>query len=52
MPEGHRRVLELKAEGLSCSEIGLRLGISERTAQRVIEGLRGRGPDESTSGPG
>jgi RNA polymerase sigma-70 factor (ECF subfamily) len=47
VPEGHRRVLELKAEGFSCREIGRRLGISERTAQRVIEGLRGRGPYES-----
>jgi RNA polymerase sigma-70 factor (ECF subfamily) len=47
VPEGHRRILELKAEGYSCREIGLQLGISERTAQRVIEGLRGRVRDGS-----
>jgi RNA polymerase sigma-70 factor (ECF subfamily) len=52
VPEGHRRVLELKAEGYSCREIGLRLGISERTAQRVIEGLRGRALDGSEPGSG
>jgi RNA polymerase sigma-70 factor (ECF subfamily) len=35
-------LLELKAEGFSCREIGQRLGLSERTVQRVLEDLRSR----------
>jgi RNA polymerase sigma factor (sigma-70 family) len=42
IPESRREILELKAEGLSSSEIGDRLGVSERTIQRVIEELRRR----------
>lgn len=40
VPEDRRIVLELKAQGLSSREIGERLGVSERTIQRVIEDLR------------
>ncbi len=46
VPADRREVLELKAQGLSSREIGDRLGISERTVQRVIEDLRRR------AGPG
>jgi RNA polymerase sigma factor (sigma-70 family) len=42
LPEDRRTVLELKAEGLSSRDIGERLGISERTVQRVLEDLRRR----------
>lgn len=42
LPEHRRNILELKAEGLSSREIGERLGVSERTIQRVIEDLRRR----------
>lgn len=42
VPEDRRQVLSLKAEGLSSREIGERLGISERTVQRVVEELRRR----------
>ena len=42
LPEDRRVILELKAEGYSCREIGQRLGISERTVQRVLEDLRSR----------
>ncbi|MBX6312061.1 MAG: sigma-70 family RNA polymerase sigma factor [Isosphaeraceae bacterium] len=42
LPEDRRALLEWKAEGLSSREIGERLGISERTVQRVIEDLRRR----------
>jgi len=42
LPEERRTILELKAEGLSSRDIGERLGISERTVQRVIEDLRRR----------
>jgi RNA polymerase sigma-70 factor (ECF subfamily) len=42
MPEERRTILELKAEGLSSRDIGARLGISERTVQRVLEDLRRR----------
>ena len=42
VPEERRALLELKAAGLSSREIGQRLGISERTVQRVLEDLRRR----------
>jgi RNA polymerase sigma-70 factor (ECF subfamily) len=42
LPEDRRVILELKAEGFSCREIGERLGVSERTVQRVLEDLRNR----------
>src|SRR5947208_1370587 len=42
MPVERRTILELKAEGLSSRDIGERLGISERTVQRVLEELRRR----------
>ena len=42
LPEDRRVILELKAAGYSCSEIGDRLGLSERTVQRVLEELRNR----------
>jgi RNA polymerase sigma-70 factor (ECF subfamily) len=42
LPEERRTILELKAEGLSSKDVGDRLGVSERTVQRVIEELRRR----------
>ncbi len=42
MPVERRTILEMKAEGLSSKDIGERLGISERTVQRVLEELRRR----------
>jgi RNA polymerase sigma factor (sigma-70 family) len=42
VPENRRVVLDLKAKGLSSQEIGERLGVSERTIQRVIEDLKRR----------
>jgi RNA polymerase sigma-70 factor (ECF subfamily) len=42
VPEEKRSIVELKAEGLSSKDIGQRLGISERTVQRVLEDLRRR----------
>jgi len=42
LPEDRQVILELKAAGYSCREIGDRLGMSERTVQRVLEDLRGR----------
>jgi RNA polymerase sigma-70 factor (ECF subfamily) len=42
VPEEKRSIVEMKAEGLSSKEIGQRLGISERTVQRVLEDLRRR----------
>jgi|SRR5579864_1857720 len=42
LPADRRNILELKAEGLSSREIGDRLGVSERTVQRVLEDLRRR----------
>jgi RNA polymerase sigma-70 factor (ECF subfamily) len=42
LPEDRRVILELKAAGYSCREIGERLGMSERTVQRVLEDLRVR----------
>lgn len=42
LPQDKHHLLELKAQGLSSREIGIRLGISERTVQRVLEDLRRR----------
>jgi len=42
VPEEKRSILEMKAEGLSSKDISQRLGISERTVQRVVEDLRRR----------
>ena len=42
LPDDRHQLLELKAQGLSSREIGTRLGISERTVQRVLEDLRRR----------
>jgi RNA polymerase sigma-70 factor (ECF subfamily) len=42
LPEERRQVIELKAQGLSSREIGERLGLSERTVQRLLEDLRRR----------
>ena len=50
LPEERRTILELKAEGLSSKDIGERLGISERTVQRVLEDLRRRMESEWESG--
>ncbi len=46
LPAERRTILELKAEGLSSRDIGERLGISERTVQRVLEDLRRRAESE------
>jgi len=45
LPEERRTILELKAEGLTSRDIGERLGLSERTVQRVIEDLRRKADD-------
>jgi RNA polymerase sigma factor (sigma-70 family) len=42
LPEEQRVILEMKAEGHSSREIGDRLGLSERTVQRVLESLKAR----------
>jgi RNA polymerase sigma-70 factor (ECF subfamily) len=42
LPEDRRVILELRVAGYSCSEIGERVGLSERTVQRVLEELRNR----------
>ncbi len=42
VPEEKRSILVLKAEGYSSKDIGERLGMSERTVQRVLEELRRR----------
>jgi RNA polymerase sigma-70 factor (ECF subfamily) len=42
LPEDRRVILELKAAGFSCNEIGGKLGLSERTVQRVLEELKNR----------
>jgi len=42
VPEERRSIVELKVQGLSSKDIGIRLGISERTVQRVLEDLRKR----------
>ena len=46
LPRERHQLLELKAEGLSSRDIGERLGISERTVQRVLEDLRHRAEAE------
>ena len=50
VPEEKRSILELKAEGYSSKDIGERLGISERTVQRVLEELRRRMETEWETG--
>jgi RNA polymerase sigma factor (sigma-70 family) len=42
LPDDRQVILELKAAGYSCREIGDQLGLSERTVQRVLEDLRDR----------
>ena len=42
LPADRRIILELKAAGHSSREIGARLGMSERTVQRVLEDLKDR----------
>lgn len=42
MPQDRHAIIELKAQGLSSRDVGDRLGISERTVQRVIEDLKRR----------
>jgi RNA polymerase sigma factor (sigma-70 family) len=42
LPEDRRVIVELKAAGYSSREIGERLGVSERTVQRLLEDLRSR----------
>jgi RNA polymerase sigma-70 factor (ECF subfamily) len=42
LPADRKVILELKAAGYSCREIGDRLRMSERTVQRVLESLKGR----------
>lgn len=42
LPADRQNILAMKAQGLSSREIGERLGISERTVQRVLEDLRRR----------
>src|SRR4051794_23455292 len=46
LPAERRTILELKAQGLSSRDIGERLGMSERTVQRVLEDLRRRAESE------
>lgn len=42
LPENRRIILEMKAGGFSSREIGDRLGLSERTVQRILDDLRRR----------
>jgi RNA polymerase sigma-70 factor (ECF subfamily) len=42
LPEERRVILELKAAGHTSKEIGDRLGLSERTVQRVLVDLWNR----------
>ena len=42
LPEDRRVILEMRAAGHSCKEIGERMGVSERTVQRALEDLRAR----------
>lgn len=51
LPEDRRMLLSLKADGLSSREIGVRLGISERTVQRILEDLRRRVQWDESPGP-
>lgn len=51
MPEDRHAIIELKAQGLSSRDVGDRLGISERTVQRVIEDLRKRVDADQESDP-
>ncbi len=46
LPEGRREILELRAAGCPTSDIAERLGISERTVRRVLEGLLRQMTDE------
>lgn len=41
-PDGHRRMLELRANGARVSEIAAELNVSERTVRRVFEKLKRR----------
>ena len=41
LPEEKRSILEMKADDISSKDIGDRLGISERTVQRVLEDCDG-----------
>jgi RNA polymerase sigma-70 factor (ECF subfamily) len=46
LPEERRVILEWKARGETSREIADRLGVSERTVQRVLEDLKRRaGPE-------
>jgi RNA polymerase sigma-70 factor (ECF subfamily) len=45
LPEDRRGILELKVQGLTNPEIGVRLGLSERTVRRALEDLRRRTQD-------
>jgi RNA polymerase sigma factor (sigma-70 family) len=42
LPNDRRVILELKAAGHSCKEIGDRLSLSERTVERALQDLRNR----------
>jgi RNA polymerase sigma-70 factor (ECF subfamily) len=42
LPEDRKVILDLKTAGYSSKEIGERLGVSERTVQRVLEDLKTR----------
>jgi len=42
VPQDRQILIDLKADGHSSKEIGDKLGISERTVQRVLEDLRVR----------
>jgi len=42
IPEDRQELIDMKADGMSTREIGVKLGISERTVQRVLEDLRQR----------
>jgi len=46
LPEGRRAILELRAEGHTTPIIAERLGISERTVRRVLEGLQRQAIEE------
>jgi RNA polymerase sigma factor (sigma-70 family) len=51
LPEHRHEMLRLKVEGLSTSEIGERLNVSERTVRRVLEDLRRRAGAEGEEAP-